>query len=158
MPRTYITLPPEERFWKHVDKNGPVPENHPELGNCWLWTGTIDPQGYGHFYDGTKTANGYSRLVYAHRFAYGKVPDGLEISHLCETENCVRREHLVAVTHRENTHYGNGLTAQKAAKTECLRGHAFNEANTIIRRNGTRRCRTCTNLRNNAYHARLRNR
>ena len=38
--RSLRTYPPvEERFWPKVDKNGPVPEPHPELGPCWVWTG-----------------------------------------------------------------------------------------------------------------------
>ena len=28
----------EERFWRKVDKNGPIPEHRPELGPCWVWT------------------------------------------------------------------------------------------------------------------------
>lgn len=31
-----MTLP--ESFWAKVDKNGPAPANHPELGPCWTWT------------------------------------------------------------------------------------------------------------------------
>jgi len=45
MPRIYTTTPPEERFWKHVDKNGPIPPLHPELGNCWLWMGSFEGEG-----------------------------------------------------------------------------------------------------------------
>ena len=43
----------EERFWAKVNKNGPVPEKNPELGPCWLYTGTIKKsghhRGYGQF-------------------------------------------------------------------------------------------------------------
>lgn len=149
MPRIYTTTPPSERFWRHVNKDGPIPAAHPELGNCWLWTGSIDPQGYGHFYSGERTAAGNSQLAYAHRFAYGYIPDGFEISHLCEVENCVRRSHLEALRHRDNVRYGNGLAARKAAQTACIHGHPYDATNTYVRKNGTRQCKTCTLNRRN---------
>lgn len=136
MPRTYTVTSPEERFWRHVNKDGPIPHAHPELGNCWLWIGSLDPQGYGHFWDGT-------RLTYSHRFAFGETTKGLEVSHLCEVENCVRRTHLLETTHKQNVRYGNGIMAAKAAQTHCKRGHAFDEANTYIASNGTRHCKAC---------------
>ena len=141
MPRKYITTTPETRFWRHVNKDGPIPLLHPELGNCYLWIGSLDPPGYGHFWDGVS-------LTYAHRFAYGPVANGLEVSHLCEVEGCVRRSHLTAITHRANVHYGNGVMAQRARQTHCLRGHPFDATNTIWdtwqgRRHPRRVCRIC---------------
>lgn len=143
MPRTYIVTPPEERFWRHVDKDGPIPEGHPDLGNCWLWVGSCDPNGYGRFWAGDRTPRGNPMAAYAHRFAYGTIPKELEISHLCEVRTCVRRSHLEATSHKKNVHYGNGYLAKKAAQTHCLRGHPFDEANTYIRKNGTRMCKAC---------------
>ena len=140
MPRTYIITPPEERFWRHVDKNGPLPKDHEELGNCWLWVGARIPSGYGYFWNGVK-------LGYAHRFIYGAIPKGLQISHLCEVTSCVRRSHLSVMTPKENMRYGNGKNAQKARATRCHRGHPFDEANTFIRKNGTRQCLACNRLR-----------
>lgn len=153
MPRTYITRPPEERFWDHVNKDGPIPDKHPELGNCWLWVGSIDPQGYGHFYGGARTAKGNPQLVYPHRFAYGYIAPGLEISHRCEVENCVRRDHLEALSHRTNVRYGNGLAATKAAQSHCVNGHVYDAANTYIRKNGTRQCKACTAERSRLRHS-----
>ena len=149
MPRIYITTPPETRFWRHVNKDGPIPPLHPELGNCWLWVGSLDPQGYGHFYSGNRTTAGNPKFIYAHIFAFGEsVPKGIEISHLCEVENCVRRTHLSAVTHRQNVRYGNGVIARKARQTHCKRGHPFDAKNTYIqRKTGTRQCKACTLLR-----------
>ena len=143
MARIYITTPPETRFWRHVNKDGPTPPLHPELGKCWLWVGSLDPAGYGHFWDGI-------RLTYAHRFAFGETFKGIEVSHLCEVENCVRRSHLAARTHQENVRYGNGIVAQKAKQTHCKRGHLFDEANTYIQMRGIsamRQCKKCNQLR-----------
>lgn len=40
------------------------------------------------------------RLVYER--AFGPIPDGLEIDHLCRQTRCIRLDHLEAVTHTEN--------------------------------------------------------
>lgn len=131
MPRGPKSEPAETRFWKYVNRTT----------NCWLWTGGTNGT-YGRFFDGAKQ-------VYAHRFAYemenGPIPDGFQLDHLCRTPLCVRPDHLEPVTNRENHHRG-----VKAQQTHCLRGHLFDEANTIIRSNGTRRCRACARLRDEA--------
>lgn len=68
-------MTPRERFMAKVavQSNG-----------CWLWTGGIDPTGYGRFYL-------YPRVVYAHRAAYelfvGPIPTGLDIDHQCHNED-----------------------------------------------------------------------
>lgn len=31
--------PVEDRFWARVDKSGPSVPGHPEMGECWQWTG-----------------------------------------------------------------------------------------------------------------------
>ena len=148
MPQSRFVTPPEIRFWRHVNKDGPIPETHPELGNCWLWTGARENRDeYGLFWAGAKTPAGNSKFIPAHRFAYGSVPEGMEISHLCEIRLCVRRSHLIAGTHRENMRYGNGRIARQAKQTHCIRGHAFDKANTIIRPNGSRMCIACVSAR-----------
>ena len=151
MPRTYTITPPEERFWRHVNKDGPIPEAHPELGPCWLWTGAKGPGGYGHFWSGRRSLAGHPLQEYPHRFVYGDVPAGLEVSHLCEVELCVRRSHLLATTHKHNVRYGSGKIAQMARSGECRRGHPFTADNAYLRKNGTRQCRTCSKLRKQSH-------
>ncbi len=51
--------------------------------------------------------------------------------------------HLEPVTNRENVLRGETVAAAAAAKTHCIRGHPFDAANTRIRTDGARECRTC---------------
>lgn len=37
----------EIRFWKKIDRNGPIPAHCPELGPCWIWTAYKDEHGRG---------------------------------------------------------------------------------------------------------------
>lgn len=78
------------RFWAMVEKTE----------DCWHWKGAISDPGYGRISVG-------NRLRYAHRLSYelnvGPIPDGLSIDHLCRVRDCVRPDHLEAVTLAENT-------------------------------------------------------
>ena len=141
---------PEERFWRMVNKGGPIPNHRPELGACWLWTGTTIKGGYGRF-----TSGGHKIL--AHRFAYellvGPVPGGFELDHLCRVHSCVNPDHLELVTHRVNTLRGLAPTALNAKKTHCPQGHPYGEENTRWWR-GHRICRACHRARQRVRQAR----
>jgi hypothetical protein len=125
----------------------------PETG-CWLWTGRLLPNGYGS----VMPMRDPSRL--AHRLSYrtfvGPIPDGYQVDHVatrgCKYRHCTNPEHLEAVTPRENTLRSGAITAVNAAKTECIHGHPFDEANTYHYR-GERACRTCRRLRERKYRA-----
>ena len=85
-----------ERFWVHVDKNGPVVR--PELGPCWFWTGALVSGRYGNI-----RVNGKSTL--AHRAAWyletGKWPQPFAL-HKCDNERCVRFSHLFEGNQKAN--------------------------------------------------------
>jgi hypothetical protein len=126
---------PEIRFWRFVDRRGP--------DECWPWLGSLNGHGrYGLF------SIEPGRKVPAHRYVYelliGSIPKGYQIDHVkargCKINHCVNPAHLEAVTPMEN------MRRAKVLRTRCRRGHLF-EGNEIIRKNGTRTCRTCTNER-----------
>ena len=96
-----------ERFFALVDMDGPVPLHRPELGQCHVWTGTINSKGnYGvvsriHGLPGVEGR----RVVSAHRLsfflAHGRWPDPCCL-HACDNPPCVRPSHLFEGTRRDN--------------------------------------------------------
>ncbi|MFI1942236.1 HNH endonuclease signature motif containing protein [Streptomyces purpureus] len=125
-----------ERLMKNTDRSGA----------CWLWTKALDRHGYAEI----KIDR---RHYLAHRVSYelfvGPIPPGLVIDHLCRVRSCLNPAHLEPVTNRENVLRGEGLAAQNAAKAHCPQGHPYDEANTILRPSGSRRCRACHNASTN---------
>jgi hypothetical protein len=136
------TTATKERLLAFIDKDGPIPGHRPELGPCWIWTGSTDEKGYGRFHD-----NGPRK---AHRCSYelhvGEIPDGLEPDHLCRNRPCVNPGHLEVVTHREN------CQRARYSNEECAKGHALPDPGP----NGRRVCRECANERNRTYKQRVR--
>lgn len=132
----------EARFWSKVRKTE----------TCWEWVAGKD-HGYGIIQAG-------GRARKAHRLAYemlvGPIPAGLILDHLCRNRSCVNPAHLEVVTNRENVLRGVGPTAANAAKTHCVRGHAFTPENTIRRRGTQRDCRACKNLWEREQNAKAR--
>jgi hypothetical protein len=99
----------EARFWSWVDKSG----------DCWLWLGTTDRDGYGRFGIGPV---GSRQKVRAPRYAYelqvGPISTGLTIDHLCRVRGCVRGSHLEPVTTQVNT--ARGLAARAASQADWI--------------------------------------
>ena len=84
--------------------------------HCWTWKGAADPDGYGH-------VNVGGVKLRAHRVAfeltYGPIGAGLVIDHICRNRQCVRPEHLQAVTVRENN---QNLVGARASSRSGVRG------------------------------------
>jgi hypothetical protein len=148
MPRDRWKHLGPEPFWRLVDKSGP--------DGCWLWLGKHDRNGYGQVSVGRTTTT-------AHRHAYvllvGPIPEGLVLDHTCKIRDCVNPAHLDPVTQRENLMRSpTTFQAVNAAKTHCIHGHLFDDANTYRwqRPDGTwkRTCRMCAIERSRAYYQR----
>lgn len=87
-----------------------------EVGECWLWTGTLTPNGYGR----VKVAG---EQMLAHRVAYDPVP--------CRT-NLMRSPYTLARENHDKTHCARG-------------GHPLSGSNLYVCPRGRRECRTCRN-------------
>lgn len=115
---------------------------------CIVWTGHKTPNGYGVLKVGGKWKSVH-RLAYEQ--AYGPIPDGLVIDHLCRVKPCKNPDHLEAVSSQTNILRGVGITAKYAARTHCKRGHALtddNIYNSPVRiKRGERLCKLCHKLR-----------
>jgi hypothetical protein len=146
-PRQQYTLDARAagRLWRRVRKDGPIPAHRPDLGPCWPWTGSCTANGYGQFH--VRLDSGPWSVTVAHRVAYeltiGPIPDGLVLDHLCRNRACARPDHLEPTTDAANILRGTGWSARHARKTHCPQGHAYDERNTHVDKNGMRHCRTC---------------
>lgn len=137
--------PWEDRFWTHVDFDGP--------DGCWLWTGYVLWNGYGQF---IWRQPGLTRFV--HRIAYmlliGPIPDGHDLDHLCRVRNCLNPWHLEPVTRRTNLLRGEHPRMVASRTGICVSGrHALSGDNVYRHRNGTKTCLSCRNERQAAKAA-----
>lgn len=120
--------------------------------DCWEWTGSKNPKGYGQFYPTQKP------MVYAHRWGYeyfvGPIPEGMDLDHLCRNPSCVNPHHLEPVTRRENLMRGKTLSRANAERTHCPQGHPYDTDSEHRPTKHGRQCRVCAGTRDKEKKAR----
>jgi hypothetical protein len=112
---------------------------------CVVMISGLSSAGYGQV---KKNKKPYLVHRYIWEQAYGPIPAGMHIDHLCRNPACHNLEHLELVTARTNTLRGVSPMAVNAAKTHCQHGHEFNAENTWVNpKTGARQCRECSRER-----------
>jgi hypothetical protein len=136
------------------------------MTDCILVKSWLSSNGYGQSYYNGKNMK-------AHRAAwiraYGPVPDGMVIDHICHTEAvqnnlceggvtckhraCVNLDHLRLITQRENIRCG-----KKGFDNilHCPKGHPYIKENIMTRKDGRRECAECNRIRARANWAKKR--
>lgn len=81
-------------FWDFVERGLSTQE-------CWPWTGSKNPKGYGLL------GPQYKPYRRAHRYVWflanGEIPKGLLVLHTCDNPSCVNPDHLWLGTAQDNT-------------------------------------------------------
>lgn len=72
----------------------------PPIMECWEWTGSRLPKGYGRLPFGGRYVYAH---VAAHRLFVGPVEQGEVVRHLCNNPPCVHPAHVVKGTYADNT-------------------------------------------------------
>lgn len=122
---------------------------------CWVWTGSLDTNGYA-----TISIKGKSTL--AHRVSYTEftkkeIPEGYVLDHLCRNIRCVNPKHLEPVTHSENVKRGNSTKARKDTSSSEEVSKALNiiEANILKYGNASNIEKWSKDLKNNEHKQKL---
>lgn len=148
MPRPYkqrAVVPLADRLFPRIDAGG----------DCWLWIGALQREGYGAINLGRPR-----RVARVHRVVWellvGPIPDGLTLDHLCRVRRCCNPDHLEPVTLAENVARGS-RRAGLARQAKCRRaGHPLTPENLAPNGRGRGRgiCRECKNEANRRYRER----
>lgn len=87
-----------------------------QADDCWIWTGSLNNNGYGHFVRGVpnrKPGQSRQKKSYVHRYVFtvfkGPIPPKHEVHHSCYNRPCCNPKHLSAITHEMNVAYNRQI-------------------------------------------------
>lgn len=113
-----------------MDRSGPrkvhyLVEDRGHNTPCWVWqltTTQANHKGKGGY--GKIRVNGKDKLAHRHYYEQhvGRIPDGMQLDHLCKVRTCVNPTHLEPVTPLVNSRRGgqSKLTPEQAREIHAL--------------------------------------
>jgi hypothetical protein len=127
----------DENFFSHVNFDGPLIPDRPELGPCWLWTGALSDWLYGIYRFPGAGKNGFSHR-YAYAQTYGEITSEELVCHHCDRPACVNPAHLWLGTNLMNARDKIAKGRQGTWKAQSGDEHWSRRRN-LIMKNGERR-------------------
>ena len=96
-------------------------------GECLMWTGSINPRGYGTFKVGERSLGPHR---YAWELANGPIPEGMQVDHTCWNRSCVEVAHLRLATNAENS---RSLKSARPNSTTGVRNVSYSRGRFVVR-------------------------
>lgn len=120
------------------------------VGTCWIWTGTVLPNGYGEvrLFGQTFLVHRLSCFVYHDLDLNDKTKLALH-KNICHNRLCFNPDHLYIGSNSDNIKDSIKLGNHKEKrKTHCPQGHEYTKENTHKNWKGHRQCKLCQKLHN----------